>query len=197
MPHTPRFPRRPSLALLCACAAVLAGCASPARVDQMQVDTSMAQRAALSSSPFNGNLALKEVTGGRETNPAWVSNVSSSDLEAALEASLKAAGLAAPNRQAGRYVLTADMLKLDQPFAGASMTVTATIVYRVIERSTNKEVFVRTVAVPYTAPFNAAFLGSERLKLANEGAIRESIKQLIDLLTAHKLSAISLTPSAG
>ncbi len=191
-------PTRQSLSPLVTLAAVLlVGCAAPARVDQMQVDTSMATRASLSQSPLRGNVALKEVTGGRETNPMWVSNVSSSDFEAALEASLKAAGLAAPHRQAGRYVLTADLLKLEQPMLGASMTVTATVAYRLIERSTNKEVFTRTLAVPYTAPFSAAFLGSERLKLANEGAMRENIRQLIDLLASQKIAAVSLAPTGG
>lgn len=42
--------------------------------------------------PLRNKLAIKDVTGGTETNPMWVSKVSSSDFEKALEASLKSAG---------------------------------------------------------------------------------------------------------
>jgi hypothetical protein len=129
------------------------------------------------------------VTGGKDTNPMWVSNVSSADFERALEASLKDAGLLSGNRQGSKYTLTADMKKLDQPLFGASMTVTATVKYTLVERATGKAVFERDVAVPFTAEWNAAFLGTERLKLANEGAIRSNITQLINDLVALKVAS--------
>jgi len=133
-------------------------------------------------------IAVRDVTGGKETNPMWVSSVSSSDFERALEFSLKDAGLLSPNKQAGKYVLVAHLSQLDQPFAGASMTVTATVRYTLIDRATNKDVLEKTLATPYTAAWNDAFMGSERLKLANEGAVRANIQQLIDALAALKVS---------
>jgi hypothetical protein len=172
--------------------ALLAGCASPARIERMQVDPSLAIRTAAASSPLKDGIAIKDVTGGKETNPMWISNVSSSGFERALEDSLRAAGLLAPNRQAGPFTLVAQLLTLDQPFMGASMTVTATVQYWIVERATGKEVYAKTLTTPYTAAFDAAFLGSERLKLANEGAMRANISRLIDDLTALKLSALQL-----
>ena len=169
-------------------AATLAGCAAPARIEQMQTSTSLASRTAIANSSMKETISVKDVTGGKETNPMWVSNVSSSDFSRALEASLKDAGLLSGNNQASKYMLIAHVQKLDQPLFGASMTVTATVQYSLVERSTNQEVFARTVAVPYTAAWNDAFLGAERLKLANEGAIRVNIQQLIDALLAVKLS---------
>jgi len=175
------------LALALLGAALLAGCATPARVERMQVDTSLAQRTTAAASPLKGKVAIKDVTGGSETNPAWMSKVSSGDFERALEASLRDAGLLSENRQAGPYTLIADMQSLDQPFFGASLTVTATVKYVLLERATGKAVYEKILATPYTANFSDAFLGMERLKLANEGAMRTNISRLIEDLIALKV----------
>lgn len=182
------FSRFLSVGAAAVLAMVLAGCATPARVDQMQTSASLAARTAAANSQYKEAISVKDVTGGKETNPMWVSNVSSADFSRALEASLKDAGLLSGNNQGSKYQLIAHLQKLDQPLFGASMTVTATVQYSVIERATNKEVLARTVAMPYTAAWNEAFMGSERLKLANEGAIRVNIQQLIDALLAAKIS---------
>ncbi|HEY1091636.1 MAG TPA: hypothetical protein VGE47_11120 [Burkholderiaceae bacterium] len=166
---------------------ILAGCAGPARVEQMQASSSIATRTAMANSPMRETVAVTDVTGGKETNPMWVSNVSSSDFEHALESSLKDAGLLSANRQGSKYKLVAHLSKLDQPMFGASMTVTATVQYSLIDRASNAEVFSRTVSLPYTAAWNDAFAGTERLRLANEGAIRVNIQQLIEALTALKI----------
>jgi hypothetical protein len=167
---------------------VMQGCAAPARTEQMQVSSSLATRTAIANSAMKETVAVKEVTGGKDTNPMWISNVSSSDFARALELSLKDAGLLSSNNQGSKYFVVAHLQKLDQPLFGASMTVTATVQYSLVERSTNKEVFARTVSLPYTAAWNDAFLGAERVKLANEGAIRVNIQRLIDELLAAKLT---------
>jgi ABC-type uncharacterized transport system auxiliary subunit len=177
------------LSFALAFALALAGCATPARVDRMQTSSSLAVRTSVAASPLKETITVKDVTGGKDTNPMWVSSVSSADFSRALESSLKDVGLLSGNNQASKYQLIAHLQKLDQPMFGASMTVTATVQYSLVERSTNKEVFARTVSLPYTAAWNDAFMGSERVKLANEGAIRVNIQQLIDALLAAKLSA--------
>lgn len=192
-----RFNRLFSATAIAALALTLVGCAAPARVDQMQTNSSLAARTAAANSPMKEAITVKDVTGGKETNPMWVSNVSSADFSRALEASLKDAGLLSANNQASKFMLVAHMQKLDQPMFGASMTVTATVQYSLIERATNKEVLARTVAMPYTAAWNDAFMGSERLKLANEGAIRVNIQQLIDTLLAAKVSAAERVSIGG
>ena len=77
------------------------------------------------------------------------------------------------------------------------MTVTASVNYIVSERATGKEVFNRTVAVPYTAKFGDALMGVERLKLANEGAIRTNISQLIEELFRLKIDNVSISASTS
>lgn len=171
---------------------LLVGCAAPARIEQMQAPAPLAVRTAVDQSPLKASIGIKDVTGGKETNPMWVSNVASADFERALEASLKDAGLLSANRQASKYVLTAHLVKLDQPLIGASMTVTANVRYTLIDRASNKTVFEREMATPYTAAWNDAFAGSERLKLANEGAVRSNITQLINDLVGLKLSSVDV-----
>lgn len=173
-------------------AVVLVGCASPARIEQMQSSAPVAVRQAATTSALRQELAIKDVTGGQDTNPLWVSNVGSTDFERALEASLRDAGLLSANRQGSKYQLTAHLQKLEQPLFGASLTVTATVQYTIIERSSGRTVFAQSIATPYTAAFNDAFLGTERLKLANEGAIRTNIARFIEAAIGAKVAALEL-----
>ena len=177
------------------CAIMLGGCAAPARVDQMVVSGQPAQR--VSQSPLRGNIAVSDVTGGRETNPMWKSNVGSSEFSQALESSLRTVGLLSPTRQSGNYTLTAHLQNVEQPAFGFDMTVTASILYAVVERKTGKTVFNRTIALPYTAKMGDAFAGVERLKLANEGAIRTNITRLIDELFTLKIEGVSVVPPSA
>lgn len=174
---------------------LLSGCATPARVDQMVVSGTPSQRIA--ATPLRNNVAIHDVTGGQETNPMWKSNVGSNEFSQALEESLRTVGLLAANRQAGSHTLSVHLQNVEQPFIGLDMTVTASVNYIVAERATGKEVFNRTVAVPYTAKFGDSLLGVERLKLANEGAIRTNISQLIEELFRLKIDNVSINASGS
>ncbi|MCX7184077.1 MAG: hypothetical protein NTW90_02350 [Nitrosospira sp.] len=178
-----------SICVLLVLVAFISGCAAPARVANMTVEGQPSQRIA--ETPLRNNLAIRDVTGGKETNPMWKSNIGSPEFEQALEGSLRAVGLLAP-RQGGLYVLTAHLEKVDQPYIGVNMTVTAWVRYMVTERATGKEVFDKTLAVPYTASFTDSLYGVERLRLANEGAVRASITQLIDDLFRLNIQSISM-----
>lgn len=167
----------------------VSGCATPARVSQMTVDGQPSQRIA--STKLRNNLSIKDVTGGQETNPLWKSNIGNAEFEQALEGSLRAVGFLAP-RQQGTHMLTAHLQSVDQPFLGLDMTVTASVRYMVTERLTGKEVFSRVIAIPYTATFGDSLLGVERLRLANEGAIRSNIARLIDELFQLNIQSIAM-----
>lgn len=169
---------------------LLTGCAAPARIDQMTAFATPAQR--VMKTPLHTNVAVRDVTGGKETNPMWVSNVGGSEFEQALEASLRDAGLLSAGKQAGKYTLVAHLENVEQPFGGFDMTVTATVSYSLIERATGKEVFNRRVALPFTASFNSAFIGSERLRIANEGAVKVNIAKLIEELFALKFDQVAM-----
>jgi len=176
-----------ALSLALACIALISGCATPARVDQMAASGQPAQRVA--ETALRNNISIKDVTGGKETNPMWTSNVGGGEFTLALEQSLRNVGLLAANREAGRFTLTSHLQSLDQPMFGFDMTVTASVNYIVVERATGKEVFQKTVVLPYTAKMGDSMMGVERLKLANEGAIRVNISQFIDDILLLKIAA--------
>lgn len=167
--------------IIVACA-IVGGCATPAGTEAMTVFPTVT---AVQSVPqaLRANIAIRDVTGGSETNPAWISKVGSPEFRAALEGSLRSAGMLAPNAQSSRFLLTADLEKLEQPYFGFDMTVTATVAYGLSERATGKDVFNKVLTTPFTAKTSDAWYGATRLKLANEGAIRTNIQKLIDDLS--------------
>ncbi len=176
-----------TISLVCSILLILAGCATPARVEQMTARPSTQVIRAADSSLLRSNTAVKSVTGGKATNPLWVSNVSGSDFERALEASLSTAGLLASNRQASLYQINADLVKMDQPIFGIDMTVTAQVKYELVERSTGKTIYSKEIRSPFTATMGDAFLGSERLKIANEGAVKSNLNIFISEIISLSL----------
>ncbi|MEY2862522.1 MAG: hypothetical protein RLY58_229 [Pseudomonadota bacterium] len=172
--------------------ALVTGCAAPARVDQMtstKIPSANAQAAALKSS-----IQIQPVTGGKATNPLWTSQVSSEAFQSALSASLNSAGLLGTTT--APYTLDSKLVSLKQPKIGLDMTVTATVDYQLMNTSSKAAVFKKTIITPYTATVGDAFVGTERLKLANEGAIRKNIEEIIDVLLNAKLQdgQISVAP---
>lgn len=152
----------------------LAGCASNADPSAMTI-------AAPSdgAKPFPAQLAhamcVRNVTGGEETNPLWASKVNNDGFKTALASSLEMAGLSAGGGSAGcSFPVDANLLGLQQPGVGFDMTVTAHVNYKVFQPS-GDPLLLATVDSPYTANFSDALVGVERLKKANEGAIRTSI----------------------
>lgn len=160
---------------------VLVGCASPARIDGMVAAYQPHHQPA--NSFLREAIIVQQVSGGRDTNPLWTSQVDSTSFRLALERSLSSAGLLGSETLNG-YWLMAELLRLDQPVFGASFTVTASVRYRLIDGSSGESVYDRVIQRGYTAQLSDALIGVERLKLANEGAIRSNIEQLIEDLFA-------------
>src|SRR3954471_23304445 len=114
---------------------VAGGCAAPARVDQMSIKADQASTLATSApESLRKAVAVRDVTGGKDTNPMWVSQVGTSEFEGALQESLKAVGLFNENRAGAAYAVIADLAKLDQPFIGLDLTVTASVNYKVVDQ---------------------------------------------------------------
>ena len=169
--------------------ALLGGCAAGARVENMEVAGQPAQRIA--PTPLRQQLTVREVGGGSETSPLRKSNVGSPEFEQALKNSLRATGLLAEG-PAAFYMLSAQLDDLDQPLIGLSMTVTAKVSYTVAEKASGKILWQQTLTTPYTAAFTDSLLGIERLRLANEGAIRTNLGQLIDALFRLDIRALAV-----
>jgi hypothetical protein len=67
------------------------------------------------------------------------------------------------------------------------MTVTSTVRYSLVDAKSLKEVYGRTTQISFTAKFSDSLLGAERLRIANEGAVKENIKLLLADLEVLKL----------
>ena len=172
------------LALGCVALLGLGACASGATTGAMTVPLSPDQIIADNSS-VKGAIAIGTVSGGDETNPLWKSEVSNANFKTALENSFALATLKAKDKPL--YTLNAKLVSLQQPFAGFDMTVTSTVQYALLPTGKSDPVMNDTVATPYTAKFGDALVGVERLRLANEGAMRENIKEEMSrILTAAK-----------
>lgn len=160
-----------------AAASTLAGCAQPAQVMNM-VPTLAPNVMRGQPSPLTNKVVVAEVVGGKTTNPMWTSEVGDAEFRAALEQSLKSAGLLAPAGSQGTYALRAQLNEVKQPMVGLSMEVTAAVNYQ-LKSPGNAEILNKTLTTPYTAAFGDSLLGVTRLRLANEGAIRANIEALL------------------
>ena len=76
------------------------------------------------------------------------------------------------------YTLLAKIL--GQPVdAGISITVTLVVDYKIKRNDTDEVIFNKRIAIPYTATPGEAMVGMTRIRKANEGAVRENVKELL------------------
>ena len=162
-------------------AAMLSACAEPARPDKMIPNAT----ADAATSALAGKVCVASVSGGEETNPLWTSEVDNAAFRTAIDGALMRNGLLATTAAACRLGVEANLLGLAQPVAGFDMEVTANVNYRVVEQTSSEAYFLATVVTPFTADFSSAFAGVERLRLANEGAVRTNISRFIQQLVDH------------
>lgn len=159
-------------------AVTLAGCASPAMHENMVAGQEYAHPKL--SSKFYKAIKSTTVEGGSETNPIWTSQVSSENFQMALNESLKKAELMSDS---GQYDLSARLVALKQPIIGFKMTVRATVDYTIKDRATKAVIFDETIESAYTARMSDTVLGVKRLRLANEGAIKNNIELLLQKIS--------------
>jgi len=147
------------------------GCAMPAATENMIIHPAASKIPV--SQKYKGAMAVRDVTGGEETNPLWTSQVDNASFKEALEKSLAEIGYNAPDGKKPRYFIDADLRSLDQPFIGLDFDVSANVVYNVEKNGVKTKYPINAVG---TASVSDAFIAVERLKIANERAIKENIK---------------------
>jgi hypothetical protein len=159
---------------------VLGGCATGARMSAMTV--SVKEETIIGSeSVLHHAIEIAEVSGGEETNPLWISKVSNQEFRKALENSLSVHTMLFEG-DTSKFKLLAMLTKLDQPMWGGDLTVTAIVKYMLTDTEKDLVVFDQLIEAPYTASFGDALLAYERIRLANEGAIRMNIGIFIQKL---------------
>lgn len=150
--------------------AFLTGCATPASQESMTTDRfNYGQQ-------FDQTVAVK-VTGGQETNPAWASKVSNEAFEAALKASIEKSGLFSSVIRSpdGDYQLDVQLIELKQPMIGLNFKVTARSYWRLRRSLDEAPIWRENITTEYVAQMGDSLYAVHRLRLANEGAIRENI----------------------
>lgn len=149
----------------------LAACATPSRPEAMSL-TSVDGLTAQSGQV--GYRAVRSVTasGGSETNPLWASQVSNEALESAVRQSLQAAGYMGEEGQP--ITVQVSLMGLDQPGMGIDFNVTSRVRY--VVRQGDREIYNQTIEAVGRGTMGDAFVGTERLRIANEKSIQENIR---------------------
>ncbi len=167
--------------LLCTVAALaaalqLTGCATPATSQAMTIKPG-------TTAPVNprlkGAIKVAEVTGGKDTNPLWTSQVDNAGFRKALQDSLAISGYLAPEAGGARYEVSAALVALEQPMFGLTFDVKSTVNYKLTGSGIEKSV---PVSVTGTATTSDTWVAIERLRVASERSILENIKAFINQL---------------
>jgi hypothetical protein len=158
---------------------LLAACAQPSRMSEMVVTVSPGEQLVSQSAPALAQaVTIGTVEGGSGTIAIGMSQVDNDALRGALEASLVAHRLYASPAQA-RYRLSANLQELRQPFMGFDMTVTSSILWTLADAASGATAWQDLVVTPHTARFSEALIAVERLRLANEGAIKVNLTEML------------------
>jgi hypothetical protein len=140
---------------------------------------------------------------GRDAGTPWTSRFGSAQVQEVLAQTLMAARLG--RAQNGRFRLDATLLTLERPYAGFGMTVTATIAYRLTDMATGTVVYDKPLTTLGTATLDDAVTNENRLRIADERAVRANLRRLVEELTPcptgrllfRNLSAAPFMHSAG
>ena len=124
-------------------------------------------------------ITVGQVTIDKEAHQVVMSDVTPDDLKVTLKRSLRESNLYNESAK-NKYVLNAAFKKMVQPLFGADLKVSCNVHYSLVDSRTNDLLYDKDVTSYYTAKFSDAFVGMERLKLANEGAVKANIEMLIN-----------------
>ncbi len=131
---------------------------------------------------------LVKVEGGRETSAVGPSQISSQEFQDAVVESLRTYGVFTSVLTEGNtnYMLEAAILNLQQPVFGFNMTVTIETAWKLTNMKDGSTVMNENLINSYTATVNDAFAAVARLRLANEGAARENIRDALKKISGEK-----------
>lgn len=127
---------------------------------------------------YAGSIVIGEITGGQETSPLGAPKISNADFTTALASALGGLGLTGGTR----YRLNAEITDLDQPAFSHNTTVGLTVRYVLTETVSSTPAFDRSITSSFTVKHSVASKGSKRAHLANEGAARFNVEQVLKAL---------------
>jgi hypothetical protein len=159
--------------------ACLSACAPPANYSAMVAGVPP----GLAPAPVYRNaITVGSVTLGRDVGTPRTSAVGPDQVQRALVQTLAVTGLGQPAN--GRFRLDGLLLTLSRPYAGFAMTVTAAIAWRLTDTATGAVVYDRVLQGLGTATLDDAVDNNNRLRIADQRAIRANLQQLVQDLSA-------------
>jgi hypothetical protein len=163
-------------------ALTLSACASPAVMQNMVVTPQDIENIA-PSPDFKNGITVSQVNSDEIINSLLALKVDKVAFLRALSTSLKQNGLLADQKSLSKFVLFASIASLKQPLLEMDFKVSSNVNYRVVERETKVTWYEELVSASYTAAYSKTGFPVGGLRLANEGAIRENIKEFITKLS--------------
>lgn len=125
---------------------------------------------------YRNAMAVRSVGGGAPMDALTRPGVPNEPFKAALESSLEARGYLA--KGAPRIYVDAEIQNLQQPLMGIDMDATATVTYKVSGAASGTYPITTTA----TAKFSDSPIGADRLRIANERAMQQNIRQFLQSL---------------
>lgn len=170
-----------ALYLFCLLAlAELAGCT--ARPESMVPETEQRLVSAEGSRLYRA-VALTEVGGGERTRGGV--DISSEAFRKALHQALEAHRFLSPDPTHAPYRLKAFLIELRDPRSSYTMTADSFVRYTLTQTADGKVLFDEIIRGSDTKTVADDFWGVERMRLANEGAMRMSIVHLLRRLALY------------
>lgn len=130
------------------------------------------------SAKYRNAVAVRTVRGGQVMNALTVPTVSNEPFKAALESSLAANGYLARGGKP-KYTIDVEIKDLNQPLIGLDYDVTSTVVYKVSSAGTIKQY---PIVAKGSASLSDSPLGADRMRVANERAMKQNIRQFLEAL---------------
>lgn len=160
----------------------IAGCASPASKDEM------APKSFVASQKFTSSVQVK-TSGGSETGAMDSSNISDTDLKAAIEKTITESGLFSKVVDVGgaNYLLAVSITSLTKPSFGLTFTVNLETAWTLTSLADKKVVYRKVITSSGTATFGDAPAAVSRLRIAVERAAEQNISQGLSDISSLKL----------
>ena len=142
-------------------------------------------------STLDKTVAVTSAAGGVETSIWGTSQISNTEFNKALDTSLRNSGLfkaVLPQEDTSAdYMLNVTIINYDKPMFGIDFDISMKTTWYLIDPQTHEPVWLDTFTTSYTAKFGEALVGAERLQKANEGSVRENIKEGFKRISQQKL----------
>jgi hypothetical protein len=128
---------------------------------------------------YRNAIAVRSVSGGQMMNVLTVPGVANEPFKAALENTLSYNGYLAQSATP-KFYLDAEIQNLDQPLIGLDFDVVADVTYKVSGGAGAPAVY--PIKAKGSATFSDSPLAVDRIRIANERAMRENLKQFLEAL---------------